>query len=112
MTNPNDAHTVGPVILYNPVYRLGHPENYLFLLSKINIYSGKVSPKCFMCILKQDLCLGQVNIRTKMQRLNWSSSQTLKKNVRTNFFFSIYFLVQRYKADIQSFECHTFSGSV
>ena len=38
------CHHAIPVLLFQPKYRLGHPENYLFLLSK-KIFTGSKYPK-------------------------------------------------------------------
>ena len=36
-----------PVLLFKPKYQLGHPENYLFSLSK-DIFSGSEYPRTFL----------------------------------------------------------------
>ena len=41
------------VLLFQPKYRLGHPENYLFLLSK-NIFTGSKYQKKKKKILKKE----------------------------------------------------------
>ena len=42
------------VLPFSPKYRLGHPENYLFLLSKKYIFRIKLSNKIFHLILKKE----------------------------------------------------------
>ena len=42
--HPKSEATI-PVKIFEPKYRLGHPENYLFLLSKKIIFRVKVSKK-------------------------------------------------------------------
>ena len=43
------------VLLFQPKYRLGYPENYLFVLAK-NIFSGSKYPKKEYLILKTEHC--------------------------------------------------------
>ena len=43
-----------PVLLFSPKNRLGHPENYLFVLSKKYFFWIKVSKKMFYLILKTE----------------------------------------------------------
>ena len=42
------------MLLFQPKYRLGHPENYLFLLS-INIFTGSKYPQKEMILKKESL---------------------------------------------------------
>ena len=39
---------------FQPKYRVGHPENYLFSLSKKNLFRIKVSKKIFNFILQKE----------------------------------------------------------
>ena len=48
------------VLLFQPKYRLGHPEKYLFLLSKKICFCIKVSKKIVYVILKTGALLVQI----------------------------------------------------
>ena len=67
--NPSPA-----VLLFDPKYRVCHPENYLFLLSKKNIFWVKVSQKKMIWFWKQKhyspvaCCLGRTACMSLRQR--------------------------------------------
>ena len=55
----------GPVVLFQPKYRLAHPENYLFSLSK-KIFSGSKYPKNILFIFENRSTAGNVHPNSQL----------------------------------------------
>ena len=73
-------HSLGPVILNRPKYRLGHPENYLILLSNDFFSVSKYAQQILLQSKKQMNYLGLHDVGTDVEDRYWRPRWRIRRS--------------------------------